>query len=184
MGELSDDEIASLSDMDINTYEPASMATVIKLAREVKRHRAARSASAERVRSVVREEAWHVTEAYFGTKEYLSMQQLTSDIADRVASQLAVPESHRVQVARLADSLGTDLGADAVAATALRARADSRKLAFPFPVLSAEEREAADWLLGRMTDSMLGTAGGHGMHDFQMLEDARALIRRLLGAKP
>lgn len=94
MGDLSDEDVECFVDLHINTHEPASMRTVIPLAREVMRHRAAQTASAERVREVVREAVLRFAPATIDGG-------LADAIASRVAAQLAPapPPADRVHAA-------------------------------------------------------------------------------------
>ncbi len=91
MGDLTDDELASI---ERSLGGPALVATskseTCRMLAELKRHRAAQSASAERVRSVVRETLHARIACVAGWDGFSpgSINRMVEDVADRVASQL------------------------------------------------------------------------------------------------
>jgi len=100
MGDLTDDRIKA-----IRTKRPDALYSGIgwadrmvddmrALAAEVARHRAAQSASAERVREVVRREVLDRTACVAGWDGFLpgSIKRMADDIANRVAAQLSAFE--------------------------------------------------------------------------------------------
>lgn len=149
---LTDAELSEVCDV----FGPSLRLTALVI--EVREHRAALAADEERVRSVVRE----AIEAGYG------FAVDNAEISEHDGWHRTAPTIEWPLTSKIEEHL------DAITTRA------AKQLASAAVRMTEEDREALGWLLDRMTDDILGKHGGHGMRDFQMLTDARALIVRLL----
>jgi hypothetical protein len=154
---------------------------VLQVVTEIRHHAATQRSNKKRVHEVVLQIASDVLER--PDAKVLRRFDVADEIAERVAEQLATPavESHRAQVARLADSLPVDPGAETHFAHFLnKAYATAPKRRLISAALSVEELRGLQCICLHLDN------GGHDWRDGTAMADVEAAcawLDRLLGAK-